>query len=80
MNMSDAQNLMPLYHASPDPRVAPYFPLKATDRCAPAALLRWVELAAGVGAPPEKLRGAMEIYLAMIQWQRDNPSLVHTPD
>ena len=58
----------------------PEFTLKATDRCAPAAILRWIEGAAAAGSPNNKLRGAFEIYLAMIVWQQRNPAHTKTPD
>ena len=65
---------------NPITSLPPAFTLKATDRCAPAAILRWIEGAAAAGTGPNKLRGAMEIYIAFVQWQRSHADQVHTPD
>lgn len=48
----------------------PLFILRAQDRCAPAAVRDWAHRARGAGTvPAEKVAEAMDIALAMEQWQ-----------
>jgi hypothetical protein len=53
---------------APDP-IEPTFTLRAQDILAPAIVRAWCEMAVLIGAPPEKVREARAIALAMERWR-----------
>ncbi len=58
----------------------PIFTLRAQDEIAPELVVWWATLAARAGAPDDKVRGAVEVSMAMHRWQRAHPERVKTPD
>ena len=58
----------------------PLFILRPTDRTAPDVILAWISKAAAAGSMPDKLRGAAELFFKVVEWQRQNPHLVKSPD
>lgn len=58
----------------------PIFTLLARDELAPEIVVLWATKAAEAGTPHEKVRGAVEVSMAMHKWQMANPDRVKTPD
>lgn len=58
----------------------PIFTLRAQDETAPEVVVLWATLAAKAGTSHEKVRGAVEVSMAMHRWQRAHPERVKTPD
>lgn len=58
----------------------PIFTLRAQDELAPEVVALWATLAARAGTPHEKVRGAVEVSMAMHRWQRKHLDRVKVPD
>ena len=58
----------------------PIFTLVAHDELAPEIVVLWATLAARAGVPDSKVRGAVDVSLAMHRWQMAHPDRVKTPD
>lgn len=66
--------------SSPPAAEEPVFALRAQDVLAPVLVRTWADLAALHGCPPEKIREAREIALAMERWQQRYPTRTKLPD
>jgi len=56
----------------------PVFILRGQDKVAPEAISLWVCKAGMMNAKPEKLKGAMDVRVQMLDWQAQN--LCKVPD
>lgn len=54
----------------------PIFVLVARDRLAIPTIRKWIEFAEQRGVGPKKRAEALSVLLAMMEWQKENPSFI----